>query len=161
MKIPVKLNNKKIILEADGKDNLLSVLRNLGLYSVKCGCEKGLCGNCMVLLNGSAVPSCCVITGTLREASIETLESFKNNPFYQDIINGFSQAGIHMCGYCNSGKIFTAYELLSKYHRPDKEQIKNAIKNLSLCCTDYDQLANGILYAVAARHKREEKLNAK
>ncbi|MBB5218534.1 MULTISPECIES: 2Fe-2S iron-sulfur cluster-binding protein [Treponema] len=161
MKIPVTLNYKKIILEADAQDKLLDVLRAQKIYSVKCGCEKGWCGNCMVLLNGTAVPSCCVTAGTLRDATIETLESFKNNPIYQDIMTGFSQAGIHLCGYCNAGKVFTAYELMAKYHRPDKDQLKNAIKNLSLCCTDYDQLANGILYAVAARHAREGKSNAK
>ena len=61
-----------------------------------------------------------------------------------------------------SGKIFTAYSILTKYYKPTLKQIQNAIKNLDSCCTDFSSLNNGILYAVAAKHEREgKKVNAK
>lgn len=162
MKIPLTLNDKKIVLSAEPTDSLLHILRRENLYSVKCGCEKGICGNCMVLLDDNAVPSCKIPMGIIRDSSITTLESFKANPYFQDIMTGFSQAGIHMCGYCNAGKILTAYSILQKYYRPTLEQIHTAIKNLDSCCTDYTTLTNGILYAVAAKHIREgKKTNAK
>ena len=51
MKIPVILNGQEDSLEAENNENLLTVLRRKGLLSVKCGCESGNCGNCMVLLD--------------------------------------------------------------------------------------------------------------
>ena len=161
MKIPVILNNEKIILSAEPSENLLTVLRREKFYSVKCGCEKGVCGNCMVLLNDKPVPSCSIPVGIIRDSRIITLEALKNDPVYQDIITGFNQAGLHLCGYCNAGKILTAWKILQDKQRPEINTIRNSIKGLALCCTDYDSLANGILYAVAAKHKREGKQNGK
>lgn len=155
MKIPVTLNDKKTVLEAEPSEKLMEVLRREHLYSVKCGCGRGLCGDCTILLDGHAVPSCTIPVGMVRDSTIVTLEYFQTFPIYSDIINGFAQAGIHLCGYCNAGKIFTAYEVLETYYRPDRAQLYAAINTFDCCCTDRDSLANGILYAVAAKHSRE------
>ena len=157
MKIPLYLNNKKIVLSAEPTESLLSVLRKEKLYSVKCGCQKGMCGNCMILLNDKSAASCLIPVGITRDCHIITLEYFQSNPCYQDIIAGFSKAGINLCGYCNAGKIFTAYTILKNYYRPTLDQIYSAIKNLDSCCTDFSTLKNGILYAVAEKHAREGK----
>ncbi len=155
MKIPLILNNRKIVITSDPSQSLFSVLRHEKLFSVKCGCQKGICGNCMILMNGEAVPSCIIPVGTARDTEIMTLECFKETPLYADIIKGFSRAGIHLCGYCDAGKIFTAYSILKKYQRPTIDQIKSAMKYLDSCCTDFDTLTNGILYAVSEMHGRE------
>ncbi len=162
MKIPVILNEKKIVLDAEPEESLLTVLRREKIYSPKCGCQEGHCGNCMILLDSAPVNSCLIPVGAVRDSKIITLEYFKTFPEYQDIITGFSQAHIHLCGYCNAGKIFTAYSVLRKHFRPEKEQLAETIHGLSVCCTDKDTLSNGILYAIAAKHQREgKKANAK
>lgn len=161
MKIPLKINNEKYVISAEPSEKLLSILRREKLYSVKCGCEEGRCGNCMVLLDDKPVPSCSIPIGIIRDSKITTLEEFKKTEIYQDIITGFNLAGITMCGYCNAGKIFTSYEILTEYYRPSIEQIQEALKGIDCCCTDKDTLINGILYAVATKHKREGRNNAK
>ncbi|MBO4404862.1 MAG: 2Fe-2S iron-sulfur cluster binding domain-containing protein [Treponema sp.] len=161
MKILLTLNGKNTTLETDGNESLLHLLRRENIYSVKCGCEKGLCGNCMVLYNGLPVPSCRITAPLLKNSKIETLEGLKTNPIYQDIITGFNQAGVHLCGWCNAGKILTAFSLVSKKHRPDIEEISTALRSIEPCCTDRNTLANGILYAIAANHAREGRQNAK
>ena len=155
MKIPVILNDQKIVLDADPSESLLTVLRRENIFSVKCGCEKGHCGNCMVLLDNKPVNSCVVQVGMIRDSKIVTLEHFKTYPEYQDINTGFNQAGIHLCGYCSAGKYLTAYWVLTEYFRPEKEQLYEALNGLSVCCTDKVSLANAILYAVAQKHTRE------
>ncbi len=159
MKIPVTLNEKKIDFDADPSESLLEVLRRENIFSVKCGCEEGHCGNCMILLDGEPVPSCIVKVGTVRDCKIITLEAFKSMPEYQDITTGFAQAGIHLCGYCNAGKYFTAYGIIRNPDRPAKPQLYEAIRGISPCCTDRDSLANGILYAIATKHTREGRRN--
>lgn len=154
MIIPIILNGTKTIINAEPEESLLSYLRRQKIFSPKCGCEKGVCGNCMILLNGENVTSCNIPVGIIRDSEIVTLEYLKNNPIYQDITFGFNQAGIHLCGYCNAGKYFTAYKILQQKTRPEVSEIYDAIKGLDACCTDRDSLVNGILYAIAANHKR-------
>ena len=161
MKIPFILNGTKTVIEASPSDKLSSVLRNMNLISVKCGCLKGICGNCMILLDDEPVPSCTIPAGIIRDRKIETLEHFKTSVFFQDILTGFKMAGIHLCGYCDAGKIFTAYKLIKDFYRPEQTAVFKAIEGLNLCCTDRDTLANGIYYAVSAKHSREGKHNAK
>lgn len=157
MKIPLTLNNNKIVLSADPSESLLSVLRKEKIYSVKCGCQKGICGNCMVLMDNKAISSCIIPVGLARGKKILTLEQIMEEPLYEDIMAGFSQAGITLCGYCNAGKIITAYSILMSYYRPTIEQIEDAISGLHCCCIDNTTLTNGILYAVAAKYTREGK----
>ena len=157
MKIPLTLNNNKIVLSADPSESLLSVLRKEKIYSVKCGCQKGICGNCMVLLDNKAISSCIIPIGLARGKKIITLEQIMEEPLYEDIMTGFSQAGITLCGYCNAGKILTAYSILISYYRPTIEQIEDAINGLHCCCIDNTTFKNGILYAVAAKYAREGK----
>jgi len=159
MKIPITLNDKKIVLDAEPSESLKNVLRKQKLYSVKCGCEEGHCGSCMVLLDDIPVSSCLIPVGTIRDKSITTIEALKNNPIYSDIMSGFSMAGMHLCGYCNAGKILTAYSVLKRFHRPEKNQVLTAIKGLDNCCTDRDTFANGIIYSVAVKHQREGRQN--
>ncbi len=147
MKIPVTLNDTKIVLEAEPGDKLLNVLRRQNLLSVKCGCSKGHCGACTVLLDGKPVPSCIVPVALSRDSKITTLEYFSKSEEYQDILSGFKKAGITMCGFCNAGKVFSAWHILSTSMKPDRKMICEEVQHLSLCCTNTDILINGILYA--------------
>ena len=76
-----------------------------------------------------------------------------NTKDYEIIMKGFDLANIKLCGYCNAGKIFCAYQILKKNKIPSREQILNQIKTLSPCCTDINTLANGIIYAFEIKDK--------
>ena len=158
MVISLKLNNKETVFDTDPTKSLLTILRQEHLFKVKCGCEEGYCGNCMVLRDGKPVPSCIIPIGMIRGSQVITLEYFKvNNPIYNDIMTGFKKVGINLCGYCDAGKIFTAYSILRLPKRPDVPYIFSAIRKLDCCCTDKDTLVNGILYGIATKHAREGK----
>ncbi|MBP3710061.1 MAG: 2Fe-2S iron-sulfur cluster binding domain-containing protein [Treponema sp.] len=147
MKIPVTLNSSKIVLDANPNDTLLGVLRREGLLSAKCGCGKGVCGSCTVVLDGKPVPSCIIPVAVVRDAAVMTLEYFSKSDDYSDIMKGFNKAGIHLCGFCNAGKIFAAWNILNTTMRPNRAAILEQVRSLSACCTNSDLLANGILYA--------------
>ena len=153
MNISVILNGTKTILEAAPDDSLMKVLRNQSLTTVKCGCNSGLCGSCTVLLDDKPVASCKIPIGIINNSKIETLEYFMNSKDYEIIMKGFDLANIKLCGYCNAGKIFCAYQILKKNKIPSREQIINQVKTLSPCCTDINTLANGIIYALEIKDK--------
>ena len=51
MNIEFRLNGKNVQAEAEPDDLLLDLVRSLGCYSVKRGCETANCGLCTVWLD--------------------------------------------------------------------------------------------------------------
>lgn len=156
MKIALTLNNSPIVIDADPSEMLIVVLRKLKYFSVKLGCSPRNCGVCTVLLNDRAVPSCRLPVGLVRDSDVVTLEYFEQTEFYKDIMKGFEMAGIHLCGYCNAGKIFAAYEIIKYQSRPTRESIYEFISHLDDCCVERDTLINGILHASSIHFEREK-----
>lgn len=159
MKIPVFLNGEKVILDAKPTESLCSVLRRQDLLSVKEGCGKGKCGSCTVLLDDNPVPSCIIPVGIVRNASIETLEFFSLTKEGEDILSGFRQAGMNLCGYCNGARVFSAYALLKKVYRPSMEELEALADSIKCTCTDRKTFMNGVVYATANKHEREGRKN--
>lgn len=148
MKIPVTLNGTKIELEADPEESLLSALRKNGNNCVKCGCNKGHCGACAILLDDNIAAACKIPAGISFDSDIVTLDYFKKTEEYKSIVEGFKMAGIKLCGYCDSGKIFSAYQIIKLDKAPTREYIASQVKNLSPCCTDLNTLVNGIIFSM-------------
>lgn len=147
MNIPVIINGDRIMIQAEPDEMLIDVLRGLKFFSVKLGCGEGVCGSCTILLNGKPVPACKIAVALVMNQEIETLEYFQKSEEYNYISKGFAKAGIKLCGYCNSGKIFAAAAILRNKQKPTRSSIKEQVKHLSPCCTDIDTLINGIIYA--------------
>ncbi len=150
MKIPITLNSKNITLECSSDESLMNALRDYGCLSVKSGCAKGFCGSCTVLLDGNPVSSCKIPVAIVKNSTIITLEYFQKTEEYKAIMDGFRKAGVTLCGYCNSAKIFGAYQIMNLKGSLTREIISDNLKNLAPCCTDKDTLINGIIYAIKA-----------
>lgn len=159
MKVPFTLNDEDIILDAEPETKLLVLLRENGIISVKEGCRKGRCGACTVLIDGRPVPSCIIPAAAVRHAEVQTLEHFMKTLEYRNIEVGFRQAGVTLCGYCNAGKIFAAWSIISQDPRPVKENIMKTVSHFPCRCTDAETLTNGILAAamLMRNKKRTEK----
>jgi len=173
MQIKIDLvDEESLQVEESPNESLQHVLRRNGFTSIKLGCEEGRCGNCMVLLNDHAVPSCKIPVGLTKVkkiksddgkkiTSIVTLDYFKklSGREYECIMDGFDDAGISLCGYCDAGKIFIAYDLIKHNKSLSKEMVLNAVQDLNPCCTDSETLVEGILRAFEIYHGREESKN--
>ncbi len=155
MKIPFILNEERVVVDADPGERLVTILRNVfRLTGAKEGCSAGRCGSCTVLLNGKAVPSCIIPAAVIRNNKIITIEHFSTTDDYKDIITGFRQAGVQLCGFCNTGKILSAHTLIQNNSRPVKNEIKKELGNICKC-DDFDILASGIMIAASLRQKRK------
>ena len=161
MKIPVILNGEKVILDAGPQETLLSVLRRCGLISVKEGCGRGKCGACTILLDDKPAPSCIIPVGSVRNASIETLEFFSLTREAGDILSGFRQAGMNMCGFCDSMRVFSTYALLKKVYRPSAEDLERLADCIDCGCTDRKTFMSGVVYATANKHEGEGRRNGR
>lgn len=157
MKISVTLNGTKTILDAQPDESLMKVLHGNSCSSVKSGCCEGFCGSCTVLLEDKPVASCKIPVGIVKGKEITTLDQFSKTSEYSAIMEGFNKAGIQLCGYCNSGKIFSTYQILKVTKKLSRKEITDQVKHLSPCCVDLETLVNGIIYAVAAYNKKMQR----
>jgi len=155
MIIPFELNGSMVYIDCNPGERLVHILRRrFNLLSMKEGCLSGRCGSCMVLMNKLPVPSCIIPVFQIRNASIQTLEKFKETEEYSDILQGFTEAGVNMCGFCNAGKIFVAHRMLEENLRPVKEDIRELFSGNMCRCTSIEELILGVKAAGTVRRKR-------
>jgi nicotinate dehydrogenase subunit A len=114
---------------------LLYVLRDdWRLKGARFGCGNGQCGACTVLLDGRAAKSCDVPLWLVEGKSITTIEGLgtleRLHPLQQAMLD--FQAG--QCGYCLSGIIMSAAELMASDAQPSRKKIVEALAaNLCRC----------------------------
>lgn len=156
MIIPFELNGSKVYSDANPGERLVHVLRRrFNLLGTREGCLSGRCGSCMVLLNNMPVPSCIVPVFQVRNASVVTIEAFSQTDDYRDIMKGFEEAGVSMCGFCNAGKIFIAHTLLQQNPKPSKDEIRTIFSGNLCRCTSIEDLVAGVKNAGVIRRKRQ------
>jgi nicotinate dehydrogenase subunit A len=136
MSISVRVNHRLYEIEIDDADTpLLYVLRDyLGLKGTRFGCGTGDCGACMVLVDGQAKKSCELPVASVGNKTITTIEGLgrldRLHPLQQAMIE--LQAG--QCGYCLSGIIVTAAELIGKNAEPSRQRIVQALSDAPNLC---------------------------
>ncbi len=141
------LNGEARSVDVASTDTLLEVLRDkLGVKSPKCGCDRGDCGTCTVLLNGASVRSCLIFAVEVENQEVTTLEGLSKDgptPLQQAFIDRSS----FQCGFCAPGIILTTTELLAKNPHPTAHEIQEAIAGNLCRCTGYEPIIEAVLEA--------------
>ena len=155
MTISFILNGDDVSVGIRSGDRLADVLRgHFGLLGVAVDCRRGVCGRCLVFLDGSLVPSCLLPAFKARGREVVTIEGFSQTDEYADVSQGFFLAGVETCGFCETGKILVASALLDHSSRPSEEEILAAMASVSCRCTDPDLLVKGVQMASELRARR-------
>ena len=140
---------------------LLRYLReDLRLTGTKNGCGIGACGACTVLLEEKPVRSCVTSVKKAAGKKVITIEGMETadgglHPLQQ----AFLDAGAVQCGFCTPGMVLTAYALLLTKPKPDRIEIRKALKNNLCRCTGYQQIVDAVDLAaerMAESGKKEE-----
>ena len=139
MEIQFELNGKAVRTEIDAGDLLIDVLRNLGCYSVKCGCETTNCGLCTVLVDSVPRLSCSILAARIDGCSITTLEGLQEEAA---IFGRYLAAeGAEQCGFCSPGFIMNVLamerELCVDGYCPDPVEIREYLAGNLCRCTGY------------------------
>ena len=143
--ISLILNNEPRNVQVETNEILLDVLRNkLGIKSPKCGCERGDCGACTVLLDGKAVRSCLILAVEAENHNITTLEGISKEKL-SALQEAFIEFNSFQCGYCAPGIILAVTELLEKNPHPSLEEIKESIAGNLCRCTGYTPIFDAIM----------------
>ena len=146
VKISFILNGSRIYLEVEPQEVLLDVLRDrLGVKSPKCGCDRGDCGSCTVMINGKTVRSCLVLAIEVAGQRVTTLEGLMQNKQLTALQQAFIDHNSFQCGFCTPGVILSATELLERNPQPDELEIKEALTGNLCRCTGYKPIIDAIL----------------
>ena len=144
-KVKFILNDEIRIIDVEPNETLLDVLRDkLGTKSPKCGCDRGDCGACAVLLNGRSVRSCLIFAIEVDGQEVRTLEGI-SQPKLSKLQEAFIQFNSFQCGYCAPGVIISATELLENNSHPNLEEIQEALSGNLCRCTGYKPIFEAIL----------------
>ena len=85
MRLSFRLNGKQVETDVRPDMLLLDLVRDLGCYSVKRGCETANCGLCTVWLDGKPVLSCSTLAIRADGRHVTTLEGLQKEMAYTQI----------------------------------------------------------------------------
>jgi nicotinate dehydrogenase subunit A len=136
-RIPLKVNGRSQVIEAEPDMPLLYALRNdLRLNGPKFGCGLAQCGACTVIMDGNAIRSCVTPMSAVQNKSVTTLEGLGSTKKMHKIQQAFVDEQAAQCGYCINGMIMSSKALLDKNPKPTDSQIREALaRNLCRCGT--------------------------
>ena len=144
MAISLTVNGKATSIDAAPDTPLLWALReHLKLTGTKYGCGAGLCGACTVHLDGNAVRSCQTQLSQAQGKKVTTIEGLSpdgNHPLQRAWIA--EQAP--QCGYCQSGQIMQAAELLATKKNPTRNEIVQHMDGNLCRCGTYPRIVRAI-----------------
>ena len=152
MNISLSINGKPHDISIAPGDTLLKVLRRLGYYGAKHGCEHGECGACAVLLDGQPKNSCLLLAAQAAGHTVQTIESLGEHPEHgwkpsaglHILQQAFVESGAIQCGYCTPAQILAAKALLDSNPHPSEDEIREALVGNLCRCTGYVRIVESV-----------------
>ncbi len=150
------LGERLITLNVNGQQRRVDVMRQetlawtlrykLGLTGTKLGCDRAECGSCTVLINDVPHYACSILTHTVRDRKILTIEGLaspdgKLHPVQQGVVDeqGFQ------CAYCMPGFVMAAVGYLKTNPNPTRAQLAHGVSGNLCRCQDYDKILTSLM----------------
>jgi len=129
---------------------LLWVLRDaLNITGVKYGCGIAQCGACTVHIGGEAVRSCQVALADVW-GEITTIEGLGTPDALHAVQTAWIEHQVAQCGYCQSGQIMQATDLLARNPAPTDADIDAAMSGNLCRCGTYPRIRAAVHAAASA-----------
>ncbi len=141
------VNGQQRPVDVMKQETLAMTLRyKLGLTGTKLGCDRSECGACTVLIDDVPHYSCSVLTHTVRNKKVVTIEGLESpdgklHPVQQAVVDeqGFQ------CAFCMSGFVMSAVGFLKTNPNPTREQLAHGISGNLCRCADYNKILTAFM----------------
>ena len=149
--VTLRVNGTSRSFDGDDDMPLLWYLRDeLRLTGTRFGCGAGLCGACTVHVDGRAVRSCQTPMRTAGGKSVTTIEGLSADGSHP-VQRAWAEHNVPQCGYCQSGQIMQAADLLSRTPEPSDPEIDRAMAGNICRCGTYQRIRAAIKTAANLR----------
>jgi aerobic-type carbon monoxide dehydrogenase small subunit (CoxS/CutS family) len=146
VRLTIELNGEPRGAEIDARMLLVEALReSFATSGPKIGCRTGDCGACTVVQDGLLVKSCLRLAVAAQGSRIATIEGIAGDGALTPLQQAFWDLHAFQCGFCVSGMLFAAQELLARVPRPDETQIREALDGNLCRCTGYHNIVAAVL----------------
>jgi aerobic-type carbon monoxide dehydrogenase small subunit (CoxS/CutS family) len=142
------VNGAEQTLDVEDRWTLAETLRDhLGLTGTKLGCERGECGACTVLLDGTPVYSCSTLAVWADGRAVRTVEGLARDGELSFIQEAFIEHNAAQCGFCTPGQLMAATALLERTPNPEAAQVRAALVGNLCRCSNYNAIVEAVMAA--------------
>ncbi len=139
--IALAVNGSEHTLSVRHHWSLLDVLREtLGLTGAKRGCDRGECGSCTVLLDGTPVNACQVLAVRAAGREVLTVEGLAPAGELSPLQQAFLDEDGGQCGFCTPGFVMATRALLAGNPSPTDDEIREALSGNLCRCNAYGRI---------------------
>jgi nicotinate dehydrogenase subunit A len=141
----LRVNGSEHVVRVAGDTPLLYVLRNdLALNGPKFGCGLAQCGACAVLRDGREIRSCITPVAMAVGSDITTSEGLGTPDRLHPLQAAFVEKQAAQCGYCTSGMLIAAVDLLRSNPKPTDDEIKKHMDGHLCRCGSHVRILEAI-----------------
>jgi aerobic-type carbon monoxide dehydrogenase small subunit (CoxS/CutS family) len=145
--LTIKVNGQLRRADVMRQETLAWTLRHkLGLTGTKLGCDRAECGSCTVLIDDVPYYACSVLTHTVRDRKVLTIEGLassegKLHPVQQGVVDeqGFQ------CAFCMPGFIMASVGFLKTNPNPTRSELAQGLSGNLCRCQDYDKILTAMM----------------
>jgi aerobic carbon-monoxide dehydrogenase small subunit len=145
--VSLTVNGKAVTKDVEPRTLLSTLLReHLGLTGTHIGCDTSQCGCCVVHVDGNSAKACTLLALQVQGSSVTTIEGLADGAKLHPVQEAFREHHGLQCGFCTTGMIMSAVDLLQKHPNPTEHEIREGLEGNICRCTGY----HNIVKAVAA-----------
>lgn len=143
--ISLAINGETHDLRVEPRRTLLDVLReDLRLTGSKRGCDQGVCGACMVLVDGEPMCSCLSLAAAMTDRAITTVEGLGSGGALHPVQQALVEQGAVQCGFCMPGMAISGKALLDHNPSPSVDEIRHWLGGNLCRCSGYVKVVSAI-----------------
>jgi len=156
-KVSMTVNGVTVNAEIEPRRHLVDFLReDLHLKGPHLGCEQGACGACTVKVDGQIIRGCLFLAVQADGSVVETVEGLTKSGALADLQESFMRHNAMQCGFCSSGMLLAAAELIEKQPKASSEEVREWISGNYCRCTGYHAIVDAIVDVLEARAKGQK-----
>jgi carbon-monoxide dehydrogenase small subunit len=151
VEVEATINGKPLKRRVKARQHLADFLRQeLELTGTHLGCEHGICGACTVLIDNRCVRGCLTLAAQISGKTVDTIEGMSESGKLKALQQAFIAKNAAQCGFCSSGMLLTAYELVSLGEPMSRADIREFLSGNMCRCTGYHAIVDAVAAVIAA-----------
>ncbi|PKH42231.1 xanthine dehydrogenase YagT iron-sulfur-binding subunit [Nocardioides alpinus] len=124
-------------VDLDPRVTVLDALRDeLGVMSVKKGCDHGQCGACTVIVDGRRILSCLALAASYDGADVTTAAGLGTTDHLNPMQQAFADRDALQCGYCTPGQVCSAVAMLEEARAGMPSHVSPDVSDTTVDLTD-------------------------